>query len=81
MSYNIVIICRICGVEEKDNPDGINDLEKTKFEAKLLLEINDKQTRTKGDLKQAIEIYQDFSFGFFRTSSRLLNSITDDMGI
>jgi DGQHR domain-containing protein len=36
-------------------PENISDLEKTKFESKLFLEINDKQARAKGDLKQAIE--------------------------
>jgi len=36
-------------------PPNTTDEKKTKFEAKLFLEINDKQSRTKGDLKQAIE--------------------------
>ena len=36
-------------------PPGFNPLAKTQFEAKLFLEINDKQTRAKGDLKQAIQ--------------------------
>jgi DGQHR domain-containing protein len=40
-------------------PENITDLEKTKFEAKLFLEINDKQARAKGDLKQAIETLVD----------------------
>jgi DGQHR domain-containing protein len=40
-------------------PENISDLEKTKFEAKLFLEINDKQARAKGDLKQAIETIVD----------------------
>jgi DGQHR domain-containing protein len=38
-------------------PDGATDLEKTKFEATLFLEINDEQTRAGGDLKQAIELF------------------------
>lgn len=43
-------------------PLGYNPLNKTQFEAKLFLEINDKQTRAKGDLKQAIQtIIEPFS--------------------
>lgn len=37
-------------------PDSVTDFERTKFEASLFLEINDKQTKTKSDLKQAIEL-------------------------
>lgn len=37
-------------------PDGINELERTKFEATLFLEINNEQTKARGDLKQAIEL-------------------------
>lgn len=40
-------------------PPGTSMLARTQFEAKLFLEINDKQTRTKGDLKQAIETIVD----------------------
>jgi DGQHR domain-containing protein len=36
-------------------PENITESERIKFEAKLFLEINDKQKRAKGDLKQAIE--------------------------
>jgi len=36
-------------------PPGFDPLAKTQFEAKLFLEINDKQTKAKGDLKQAIQ--------------------------
>jgi len=43
-------------------PSGYDPLDKTQFEAKLFLEINDKQTRAKGDLKQAIQtIIEPFS--------------------
>jgi len=43
-------------------PPGYDPLDKTQFEAKLFLEINDKQTRAKGDLKQAIQtIIEPFS--------------------
>ncbi|MFC4231580.1 DGQHR domain-containing protein [Parasediminibacterium paludis] len=35
-------------------PKNISDLDKTKFEAKLFLEINSTQTNAKSDLKQAI---------------------------
>ncbi|MCK4392013.1 DGQHR domain-containing protein [Candidatus Bipolaricaulota bacterium] len=43
-------------------PPGYDPLAKTQFEAKLFLEINDKQTRAKGDLKQAIQtIIEPFS--------------------
>lgn len=43
-------------------PSGTSTLARTQFEAKLFLEINDKQTRTKGDLKQAIQtIVEPFS--------------------
>ncbi len=43
-------------------PPGFDPLAKTQFEAKLFLEINDKQTRAKGDLKQAIQtIIEPFS--------------------
>jgi len=38
------------------HPQHTSEHQKTKFEAQLFLEINDKQTRTKADLKQAIEI-------------------------
>lgn len=37
-------------------PESISELERTKFEAKLFLEINDEQTKARGDLKQAIEL-------------------------
>lgn len=40
-------------------PENITELEKTQFEAKLFLEINDKQARAKGYLKQAIETIVD----------------------
>ena len=36
-------------------PHNINRFEQTKFEARLFLEINDKQNKTRPDLKQAIE--------------------------
>jgi DGQHR domain-containing protein len=36
-------------------PTHIDELQKRIFEAKLFLEINDKQSRAKGDLKQAIQ--------------------------
>jgi DGQHR domain-containing protein len=43
-------------------PSGTDQLTRTQFEAKLFLEINDKQTRTRGDLKQAIQtIVEPFS--------------------
>jgi DGQHR domain-containing protein len=43
-------------------PPGFDPLAKIQFEAKLFLEINDKQTRAKGDLKQAIQtIIEPFS--------------------
>lgn len=35
-------------------PDGVSALDRTKFEAKLFLEINSNQTNAKSDLKQAI---------------------------
>ncbi|MEN5366717.1 DGQHR domain-containing protein [Stenotrophomonas sp. TWI273] len=37
-------------------PDHYTEVEKRKFEAKLFLEINDKQKRTGSELKQSIEI-------------------------
>ena len=37
-------------------PGNIPDTEKRKFEARLFLEINDKQSRARSDLKQAIEL-------------------------
>jgi len=37
-------------------PQDSTDEERAKFEAKLFLEINDRQTRTKGDLRQAIQV-------------------------
>jgi len=40
-------------------PDHIDDVAKMKFEAKLFLEINDKQSRAKGYLKQAIQAVVD----------------------
>jgi len=36
-------------------PPGTDLLARTQFEARLFLEINDKQTRARGDLKQAIQ--------------------------
>ena len=36
-------------------PSALSELERHKFEARLFLEINDKQSRARGDLKQAIE--------------------------
>lgn len=36
-------------------PQNLNRFEQTKFEARLFLEINDKQNKTRPDLKQAIE--------------------------
>jgi DGQHR domain-containing protein len=36
-------------------PKDISESDRIKFEAQLFLEINDKQTRTRGDLKQAIQ--------------------------
>lgn len=36
-------------------PSGYDSLKRTRFEAKLFLEINDKQKRARGDLKQAIQ--------------------------
>jgi DGQHR domain-containing protein len=36
-------------------PDSVSEEKQTEFEAKLFLEINDKQTRTRADLRQAIE--------------------------
>ncbi|MCK5245583.1 DGQHR domain-containing protein, partial [Candidatus Bipolaricaulota bacterium] len=36
-------------------PSSLSSLEKRQFEAKLFLEINDKQTKTRPDLKQAIQ--------------------------
>ena len=40
-------------------PNNIDDLARLEFEAKLFLEINDKQSRAKGDLKQAIQTIVD----------------------
>lgn len=40
-------------------PRGYDHLARTQFEARLFLEINDKQTRAKGDLKQAIQTVVD----------------------
>jgi DGQHR domain-containing protein len=40
-------------------PPNTKEEEKVKFEATLFLEINDKQSRAKGDLKQAIETLVD----------------------
>ncbi|WP_207435389.1 DGQHR domain-containing protein [Sabulibacter ruber] len=40
-------------------PQGTTQKERAKFEAKLFLEINDKQTKTKPDLRQAIELITD----------------------
>lgn len=37
-------------------PEDVSDLERTRFEARLFLEINDEQTKARGDLKQAIEL-------------------------
>lgn len=37
-------------------PSDLSELDRTKFEATLFLEINDKQSKAKGDLKQAIEL-------------------------
>ncbi|MBX3724468.1 MAG: DGQHR domain-containing protein [Xanthomonadales bacterium] len=37
-------------------PPGFSDLQKRRFEAKLFLEINDKQKRTGSELKQSIEL-------------------------
>ncbi len=37
-------------------PQGITEQMKRRFEAKLFLEINDKQKRVRGDLKQLIEV-------------------------
>jgi len=37
-------------------PETVSDLERTRFEATLFLEINDEQTKARGDLKQAIEL-------------------------
>lgn len=37
-------------------PDNYSDVRQRKFEAKLFLEINDTQARTKADLKQSIEL-------------------------
>lgn len=37
-------------------PDSYNEIEKRRFEAKLFLEINDKQKRTGSDLKHSIEV-------------------------
>ncbi len=37
-------------------PQNVPDLERTIFEATLFLEINDEQTKARGDLKQAIEL-------------------------
>lgn len=40
-------------------PESTDALTRTRFEAKLFLEINDKQTRTKGDLRQTIQTVVD----------------------
>ncbi|MBI3234623.1 MAG: DGQHR domain-containing protein, partial [Bacteroidetes bacterium] len=53
---------KITKLREKQNllvtgiiyPDNVKDIEKTKFEANLFLEINSTQTNAKSDLKQAI---------------------------
>lgn len=37
-------------------PPGFSDVQKRRFEAKLFLEINDKQKRTSSELKQSIEL-------------------------
>ena len=55
-------------------PSNISELEKTKFEAKLFLEINDKQTRTKGDLKQSIETIVD-PFSPIAVAKRIITNL------
>lgn len=58
-------------------PDGISELEKTKFEAQLFLEINDKQTKTKADLKQAIEMLVN-PFSSIAVSKQVLVKLSND---
>ena len=55
-------------------PSGMDPLERTQFEAKLFLEINDKQTRAKGDLKQAIQAIVE-PFSDVAVAKRVVNSL------
>lgn len=55
-------------------PPGTDALERTRFEAKLFLEINDKQTRAKGDLKQAIQTIIE-PFSDVAIAKRVVNSL------
>jgi len=55
-------------------PPGYDPLDKTQFEAKLFLEINDKQTRAKGDLKQAIQTIIE-PFSDVAIAKRVVNSL------
>jgi len=56
-------------------PEYIKEHDKTKFEAQLFLEINDKQSRTKADLKQAIEVLVD-PFSTIAISKKILNNLS-----
>lgn len=55
-------------------PPGTSTLSRTQFEAKLFLEINDKQTRTKGDLKQAIQTIVE-PFSDIAIAKKVVNSL------
>jgi len=56
-------------------PEGTDQLTRTQFEAKLFLEINDKQTRAKGDLKQAIQTIVD-PFSDLAIAKRVVSALS-----
>lgn len=57
-------------------PKDIDRFEQTKFEAKLFLEINDKQNKTKADLKQAIETIVN-PFGVIAISKSIISKLSN----
>lgn len=58
-------------------PEKTTDHQKIKFEAELFLEINDKQTRTRADLKQAIEMIIN-PFSAIAISKKIIMNLSKD---
>jgi DGQHR domain-containing protein len=58
-------------------PSGLSKHDQTKFEAKLFLEINDKQKKTKPDLKQVIETIVN-PFGVIAISKSIITKLNNN---
>ncbi len=57
-------------------PDNISEHDRTKFEAQLFLEINDKQSRVKANLKQVIETLVN-PYSSIAISKKILTQLAD----